>query len=85
MIALSRAKLVQQLSIVLLLGDEYVPWILIHLNAQIVLKMSQICHLEAFLQLFLYGCNVAIIVPCYQQIIYIYYKIYNNFANFLDK
>jgi hypothetical protein len=59
MITLSHAKLVQQLSNVLLLGDEYVLWILNHLNAQIVVKMSQICHLEVFLQLFFYGCNVA--------------------------
>jgi hypothetical protein len=85
MIALSHAKLVQHFSNVLLLGDEYLPWILNHLNAKIVVKTSHICHLEAFLQLFLYGYNVALIVPCYQHIIYIYYKIYNNFSNFLDK
>jgi hypothetical protein len=85
MIALSHAKIVQQFSNVLILGNEYVPWILNHLNAQIVVKISQIYHLKSFLQLFLYGCNVAFIVSYYQQIIYIYYKIYNCFSNFLDK
>ena len=79
------AELVQQFSNVLLLGYEYVIWILNHFNAHVVVNMSQICHLKTCLQLFLYGCNTTFIVPCYQQIIYIYYKIYNNFSNFLDK
>jgi hypothetical protein len=70
-ITLNHAKLVQQLSNVLLLRDEYVLWILYHFNAQIVVKMSQICHLEDFLRPFLCGCNVAFIVPCYEQNIYI--------------
>ena len=70
-ILLSNAKLVQQFFNILLMGYEYVPWILNHFNAWIVVKMSQICHPKAFLQLFLYGCNVAFIVHCYQHIIYI--------------
>jgi hypothetical protein len=85
MISLNHAKLVQHISNVLLLGYEYVLWILSHLDAQIVVKMSQICHIEAFLQLFLYGCNVAFIALCYQHMIYIYYNIYNSFSNFIDK
>jgi hypothetical protein len=83
MIALSHAKLVQYFSNVLLLGDEYVVLVSYHFNAQIVVNMSQICHIEAFLQLFLYGCNVVLIFPCYEQIIYIYYKIYKCFPTFL--
>jgi hypothetical protein len=47
MITLGHAKLFQQFSNVLILGDEYVLWILNHPNAKIVVKMYQICHLEA--------------------------------------
>jgi hypothetical protein len=85
MIALNHAKLIQQLSNVLILGDEYSLWILYHFNAKIVMKMSQIYYLEAFLKFFLYGCIVVLIVPCYEHIIYIYYKIHNIFSKFIEK
>ena len=32
--------------------------------------MSHICHFKDLFQIFLYGCYIALIVPCHQKIIY---------------
>jgi len=56
-----------------------------YFNIKIIVNTTQICHLKNFPQFLLYGCNVALIVPYHQKIIYIHHKIYNYLANFLDK
>jgi len=85
MIALSHAKPVQWISNVLLLRKEYGLWILSYFNTKLLMKIAHISHFKTFPQFLRYGCNVALIVPYRQKIIYIYHKIYNSFPNILDK
>ena len=56
-----------------------------YFNTKILMNIAQISHFKTFLQFLLYGRNVDLIVPCHQNIIDIYHKIYNYFANFLEK
>ena len=84
-VTLYHAKLVQELSNLIILVDEYLLWIMDIFNPQAIVKTSQICHLKSFLQLFIYGYSVASIVPCHQQIIYLHYKIYIRSSNFIYK